>query len=67
LGRRRVPERYTAVIDDTFLRRAGARRALLSAFALDKALRELGYELHNRPDWVRVPLVGVNKLIGSNW
>jgi maltose alpha-D-glucosyltransferase/alpha-amylase len=56
---------YTAVIDDTPLlpRDAGARCALLSAFALDKALRELGYELHNRPDWVRVPLVGVHKLI----
>ena len=43
------------------------RDALLSAFTLDKALRELGYELHNRPDWVRVPLAGVDKLIRSDW
>ena len=44
-----------------------ARDALLSAFTLDKALRELAYELHNRPDWVRVPLAGVDKLIRSDW
>jgi maltose alpha-D-glucosyltransferase/alpha-amylase len=41
--------------------------ALLSAFVLDKALRELAYELHGRPDWVRVPLAGVYKLIRSVW
>ena len=40
---------------------------MLSAFTLDKALRELAYELHNRPDWVRVPLAGVHKLIRSDW
>jgi maltose alpha-D-glucosyltransferase/alpha-amylase len=45
----------------------GARAALLSAFVLDKVLRELGYELHNRPDWVRVPIAGVHKLISSDW
>ena len=38
-----------------------ARRSmrLLRAFVLDKALYELGYELNNRPDWVRIPLVGI--------
>jgi maltose alpha-D-glucosyltransferase/alpha-amylase len=41
--------------------------ALLTAFVLDKALRELAYELHGRPDWVRVPLAGVHKLIRSVW
>jgi maltose alpha-D-glucosyltransferase/alpha-amylase len=40
---------------------------MLTAFTLDKALRELAYELHNRPDWVRVPLAGVHKLIRSDW
>ena len=60
---------YVAVIGETPLlpRGAGNRGALLSAFTLDKALRELGYELHNRPDWVRVPLAGVHKLIRSDW
>jgi maltose alpha-D-glucosyltransferase / alpha-amylase len=39
------------------------RRTLLAAFTLDKALYELGYELNNRPEWVRIPLVGVRKLV----
>jgi maltose alpha-D-glucosyltransferase/alpha-amylase len=37
-------------------------QVLLRAFVLDKALYELGYELNNRPDWVRIPLIGIRKL-----
>src|SRR5262249_8615037 len=33
--------------------------ALLDTFLLDKALYELVYELNKRPDWVRIPLLGV--------
>ena len=36
---------------------------LLRAFMIDKALYELGYELNNRPEWLRIPLIGVSKLI----
>jgi maltose alpha-D-glucosyltransferase / alpha-amylase len=39
-------------------------RTLLAAFALDKALYEVRYELNHRPDWARVPLIGIRKLIG---
>jgi maltose alpha-D-glucosyltransferase/alpha-amylase len=35
---------------------------LLRALMLEKALYELGYELNNRPDWVRIPLTGITKL-----
>jgi maltose alpha-D-glucosyltransferase/alpha-amylase len=38
---------------------------LLSAFLLDKALYELTYELNHRPDWVRIPLAGLESLIHS--
>jgi len=60
---------YLAAIAETTLlpRDAAAQTRLLSAFALDKACRELGYELHNRPDWLRIPLAGLHKLIRSNW
>ena len=38
-------------------------RGLLDAYLIDKALYEIGYELNNRPDWVRVPLRGMLSLV----
>jgi len=40
---------------------------LLAAFTLDKAMYELGYDLNNRPDWVRIPLLGIRKLVARAW
>ena len=37
--------------------------ALLRAFVMDKALYELCYELNHRPEWVRIPLTGIRKLL----
>jgi maltose alpha-D-glucosyltransferase/alpha-amylase len=37
---------------------------LLDAFVLEKGLYELGYELNHRPEWVRIPIAGILKLIG---
>ena len=34
-------------------------KVLLDAFLLEKALYEVGYELNNRPDWVKIPLQGI--------
>ena len=36
---------------------------LLNVYLFDKALYELGYELNNRPDWVRIPLTGILQLL----
>ena len=36
---------------------------LLDGFLLDKALSELHYEMHNRPDWLRIPLQGMMQLL----
>jgi maltose alpha-D-glucosyltransferase/alpha-amylase len=36
---------------------------LLDAFVLDKAFYELRYELNTRPDWVRVPLWSILRLL----
>jgi len=53
-------------------RSAGARHlpasrdevnVLLNAHLLEKALYEIGYELNNRPEWVRIPLRGVLELL----
>ena len=38
-------------------------KLVLDAYVLDKALYELGYELNNRPDWVRIPLNGILSLL----
>jgi maltose alpha-D-glucosyltransferase/alpha-amylase len=40
-------------------------RSFLDLFILEKALYELGYELANRPDWVRIPLKGILALLGQ--
>jgi maltose alpha-D-glucosyltransferase/alpha-amylase len=46
-------------------------RKLLAIYLLDKALRELAYELNNRPSWVRIPLMGILSLVmesgGREW
>jgi maltose alpha-D-glucosyltransferase/alpha-amylase len=60
---------YMATLGEVALlpRDAAARRTMLAAFTLEKALYELGYELNNRPDWVRIPLLGIRKLLAGPW
>lgn len=36
---------------------------LLDLYLMDKAVYELGYELNNRPTWVRIPLDGLSQLL----
>jgi predicted trehalose synthase len=36
---------------------------LLAVFELEKAVYELRYELNNRPDWVGIPVAGINRLL----
>jgi maltose alpha-D-glucosyltransferase/alpha-amylase len=38
-------------------------KILLNVYLLEKALYELGYELNNRPNWVKIPLIGVLQLL----
>ena len=39
---------------------------LLTSFLLHKAFYETGYELNNRPDWLRIPLEGIVSLIPAD-
>jgi len=36
---------------------------MLRAYLLEKAIYELGYELNNRPDWIRIPIKGIKDLL----
>lgn len=36
---------------------------LMNAFLLNKAVYELGYELNNRPDWLLIPLRGIQSIL----
>ena len=40
-------------------------QTLLDIYLLEKAVYEVGYELNNRPDWVRVPLQGILQSLGE--
>lgn len=41
------------------------RDVVLTAFELDKAIYEVGYEQAHRPDWVGIPLAAVARIVGS--
>lgn len=43
-----------------------ADRALLDAFEIDKAVYESIYEVRNRPDWVEIPRVAIERLIARS-
>ena len=40
-------------------------QVMMDAYLLRKAIYELGYELNNRPDWLRIPLQGILELVGE--
>jgi trehalose synthase-fused probable maltokinase len=50
---------------DLALLPAGAQAVakLLAIFELEKAIYELRYELQNRPDWLGVPVLGIERLL----
>jgi len=50
---------------EPFLLPAGrsAIEKLLAIFELEKAVYELSYELNNRPEWVRIPVASIKRLL----
>lgn len=68
-----APAAWTEVAREAFLSGYSAesgdldpatRAHLLRVLELDKALYEAVYEARNRPDWLAIPLAGVQRLIG---
>jgi maltokinase len=63
-ARERFLEGYMQAVDPTLLPAGqGAIDRLLAVFELEKAVYELRYELDNRPDWVGIPVAGIQRLI----
>jgi len=57
-------EGYLETADPTLLPSGSlAIERLLTVYELEKAVYELRYELDNRPDWVRIPVAGIQRLI----
>jgi trehalose synthase-fused probable maltokinase len=58
---------YYREMDPTGLLPGGheATNRILSIFELEKAVYELRYELNNRPDWVAIPVAGIERLLAS--
>jgi maltose alpha-D-glucosyltransferase/alpha-amylase len=59
---------YLKRIEPAGLLPAPDKRAgrLLDVFLLEQALREVDFELSNRPDWVTIPLHGALRLLGCD-
>jgi maltokinase len=55
---------YLATVDSSLLPPGeDAVHRLLSVFELEKAIYELRYELDHRPDWVRIPVAGIERML----
>ena len=55
---------YFATVDSRLLPHGQQNtERLLQIFELEKAVYELRYELNNRPDWVRIPVAGIARLL----
>ena len=54
---------YNATVDRHLVPSGASMDKLLRVFELEKAVYELRYELNNRPDWVRIPVAGILRLL----
>jgi predicted trehalose synthase len=55
---------YFDTVDQTLLPSGQAAiERMLAVYELEKAVYELRYEIDNRPDWVAIPVAGIQRLI----
>lgn len=65
-ARGRFLEGYLETVDQSLLPAGEAAiERLLAVFELEKAVYELQYELDNRPDWVGIPVAGIERLMNA--
>jgi maltokinase len=56
-------EGYRDTVEQSLVPSGTSMDKLLSVFELEKAVYELRYELNNRPDWVRIPVAGIVRML----
>ena len=54
---------YRETIDTSLVPSGTSMDKLLRVFELEKAVYELRYELNNRPEWVRIPVAGIMRML----
>ena len=54
---------YRKTVDQHLVPSGASMDKLLRVFELEKAVYELRYELNNRPDWVRIPVAGIVRML----
>ena len=57
---------YRATVDQSLVPSGSGMDRLLLVFELEKAVYELRYELNNRPDWVKIPVAGILRLLDED-
>jgi trehalose synthase-fused probable maltokinase len=56
-------EGYRDTVDQSLVPSGASMDKLLRVFELEKAVYELRYELNNRPDWLRIPVAGIVRML----
>jgi maltokinase len=54
---------YRKTVDQHLVPSGASMDKLLKVFELEKAVYELRYELNNRPDWVKIPVAGIVRML----
>jgi trehalose synthase-fused probable maltokinase len=63
-ARRAFLDSYLTTIDSRLLPHGHDNvDRMLAIFELEKAVYELRYEINNRPDWVRIPVAGIARIL----
>jgi trehalose synthase-fused probable maltokinase len=54
---------YRSTIEPSLIPSGAAMDKLLAVFELEKAVYELRYELNHRPEWLRIPVAGIVRML----
>jgi maltokinase len=57
---------YRDAVEQSLVPSGSGMERLLSVFELEKAVYELRYELNNRPDWVKIPVAGIQRMLDED-